>query len=386
MQASQSNDSIPSLKQANDTPFSVNPNQESEIPHQGESPISHSEISPSYEDVTSPEARSEIRNPNPASKGGFFNLKALNLVCISAMTTPKKMGKEPRQVFVVRGQTLGFEALFRDLGGQLYKGAWSFWEDPTQSILERSSERMSFGEVAEYKNTRKLAKSERYAGYAENAQGRAEAAHSRVQSICDRIPMGQPILVGHHSERSARADQKRIHNGMRKVCDEQSKAEYLARQSKSLERDAQASYSLRFVGNRIEEKTAEIAKLKRYINGQYYSYSEPNPNAVSEQYRIELLGRLAVEEEQMSYWISKRAAFGPEIPSPTTLKKGMVVKSWAGWCEVLRVNAKSVTIKCRYPSGNEFTRTMKYHEVKAFKSLEEFNASDSLSSLKGGAL
>jgi len=46
---------------------------------------------------------------------------------------------------------------------------------------------------------------------------RAESARrfAGVQAIADMIPLGQPILVGHHSERMARSHQRKIDNGMR---------------------------------------------------------------------------------------------------------------------------------------------------------------------------
>lgn len=47
-------------------------------------------------------------------------------------------------------------------------------------------------------------------------QGESNAAFQRVRQIGDNIPLGQPILVGHHSERRARADIRRIDAGMRK--------------------------------------------------------------------------------------------------------------------------------------------------------------------------
>lgn len=50
--------------------------------------------------------------------------------------------------------------------------------------------------------------------WAQKRREEADARFAGVQRICDSIPMGQPILVGHHSERHARADQRRIHNGM----------------------------------------------------------------------------------------------------------------------------------------------------------------------------
>ena len=66
----------------------------------------------------------------------------------------------------------------------------------------------------------------RYTQYAENATKRSEAAYSRATGIASMVPMGQPILVGHHSEGRARRDQGRIHSGMKKCLEEEGKAKY----------------------------------------------------------------------------------------------------------------------------------------------------------------
>ncbi len=55
---------------------------------------------------------------------------------------------------------------------------------------------------------------------------KAEAGFSRAHSIADAIPLGQPILVGHHSEAHARKDQERIHSGMSQGCESQAMAEH----------------------------------------------------------------------------------------------------------------------------------------------------------------
>jgi len=67
---------------------------------------------------------------------------------------------------------------------------------------------------------------ERYEELADKASRESEAAFKRSHDIVGCIPMGQPILVGHHSEKRHRADLKRSDNAMRKGCDESSKAEY----------------------------------------------------------------------------------------------------------------------------------------------------------------
>lgn len=76
------------------------------------------------------------------------------------------------------------------------------------------------GEIAD--NDRSLTerakeRAERFASYSDNRRRDAEQAHAGVKSITSNIPLGQPILVGHHSERRARRDAERIENGMRKA-------------------------------------------------------------------------------------------------------------------------------------------------------------------------
>jgi precorrin-6B methylase 2 len=60
-------------------------------------------------------------------------------------------------------------------------------------------------------------RAERFDEYSDKRLADAESARNAVAAIADGIPMGQPILVGHHSERRARKDAERIESGMRKA-------------------------------------------------------------------------------------------------------------------------------------------------------------------------
>ena len=72
--------------------------------------------------------------------------------------------------------------------------------DEDSSLVQRAEER-----------------AERFEDYGENRGKDAERAQAAVDSITAHIPFGQPILVGHHSEKHARKDAARIDNGMRKA-------------------------------------------------------------------------------------------------------------------------------------------------------------------------
>ncbi len=86
---------------------------------------------------------------------------------------------------------------------------------------------------------KKAARKERYERYAENADKRSQEAYEKARHISSYIPPGQPILVGHHSEKRHRADISRIDNQMRTSINEQKKSEYWADRAASVETNIQ---------------------------------------------------------------------------------------------------------------------------------------------------
>lgn len=90
-----------------------------------------------------------------------------------------------------------------------------------------------FGEIPaavedNYYEERLEERRERYEKKAANASQRSTAAYQASHAATQHIPLGQPILVGHHSEKRHRAALKRSDNGMRKSITEQRKSEYYA--------------------------------------------------------------------------------------------------------------------------------------------------------------
>ena len=308
----------------------------------------------------------EMREQENAEK-----LRLSGLIVTAGMTTPSKPGKKPRPVWTVSGRTAGYEEIFRALDGKKYRGAWSFWDDPTDKILQHLDERMTVEEREEYKARRKLEKAERYEGYAENATERSNAAHARVKSICDRIPMGQPILVGHHSEKSARADQRRIHRGMEKAVGEYRKSKYLTETAAGLKHDATSAYTLRFIGNRIADAEKEISRQKANLEGRYY-VNRGTIREIGPEEKLRYEGQLQDAQDKLAFWHGERLKLSENktLPSSQTITVGMWVKCWSGLRQVEKVNAKSVTIRDWWHAESRdrggFTRTIKYHDIKWF--------------------
>ena len=72
--------------------------------------------------------------------------------------------------------------------------------DEDTSLVERAADR-----------------ADRFGEYSDRRHADADRAHAAVERIADGIPLGQPILIGHHSERRARKDAEKIESGMRKA-------------------------------------------------------------------------------------------------------------------------------------------------------------------------
>lgn len=98
----------------------------------------------------------------------------------------------PKQQVFYAVWSPGREDLLIELAGEI--------EDEDTSLVDRAEQR-----------------AERFEGYQDNRKRDAEAAHKAVSAIADGIPLGQPILVGHHSEKRARRDAQKIEDGMRKA-------------------------------------------------------------------------------------------------------------------------------------------------------------------------
>lgn len=110
------------------------------------------------------------------------------------------------------------------------------------------------------------AKIEKREEWAAKAAARSQAAFSAVSRIADNIPMGQPILVGHHSERRARRDQDRIHSGMSKGVAEGKLADHHESKAAALARQLDTSIfsddpdAIEALEERIAEAEAKCAK------------------------------------------------------------------------------------------------------------------------------
>ena len=118
-------------------------------------------------------------------------------------------------------------------------------------------------------------RADRFADYSTKREIDGDAAQSAVRSITDGIPLGQPILVGHHSERRARKDQQRIESNMAKAVKMWETAEYWQRRAAGAVQAADYKNQPAVRARRI--KTIEAERRKRVA-----SYTPHGPEFMQE--------------------------------------------------------------------------------------------------------
>ena len=104
------------------------------------------------------------------------------------------------------------------------------------------------------------ARAERRREWAAGRERKSAQAFEAARRIADNIPLGQPILVGHHSERGARRDQRRIQSGMDRGIESQKMAAHHTSKAGGIE-DALARSIFSDDPDAIEALEAKAARL-----------------------------------------------------------------------------------------------------------------------------
>lgn len=142
--------------------------------------------------------------------------------------------------------------------------------------------------ITAYKEKRE-AKAERYAELAEKAANQSIAAHEASNRATENIPFGQPILVGHHSERAHRNAIKRSWNAMDKAVELSNKADYYAEKADATKNNNAISSDNPEAIDLLKEKLIKLEDQRTQIK-------EFNKNARKEG-----------TEQQASYMLSNLA-------------------------------------------------------------------------------
>lgn len=98
---------------------------------------------------------------------------------------------------------------------------------------------------------------------ADRRAGASAAAYAKAERVASGIPMGQPILVGHHSEKRHRRDLARISRGYAKAGELDSEARRLAASASSSQRHQAHLESPGTIQRRLDRLRADLRSLER---------------------------------------------------------------------------------------------------------------------------
>ena len=104
-------------------------------------------------------------------------------------------------------------------------------------------------------------KLEKRGEWAAGRQAKAEQAFGQSRQLVGSIPLGQPILVGHHSERKHRNTTKKSDNAMRRGIESQDMAGHHTSKAEGISRQLDSSI-FSDDPDAIEALTAKVAKLE----------------------------------------------------------------------------------------------------------------------------
>lgn len=114
---------------------------------------------------------------------------------------------------------------------------------------------------------RQEARAERYRQFAENAEKRATAAFNASSAAVENIPLGQPILVGHHSEKAHRRALERSNGAMMLSVHESEKAAYYRQKAEAVENNDNIYIGDEDAVERLTKKIAELTALQEQMKG-----------------------------------------------------------------------------------------------------------------------
>jgi len=189
------------------------------------------------------------------------------------------------------------------------------------------------------------------------ATNRLAAAHA----ISDRIPFGQPILVGHHSERGHRADLKRIENHMNRFCEAYDEAKEAGRAAETAGRHMAHREHPLVVARRIDRLETDLRRTVAVLEGRSVAYGCKTP---SSQWREQLEANAAHLREQLEHW---RRIHAEQVESgkvgewtQADVQRGDLVQVRGRWVKVARVNRTTVSVE----TGYSWTDRVPYHEIR----------------------
>jgi hypothetical protein len=228
---------------------------------------------------------------------------------------------------------------------------------------------------------RQAQRAEALAAKADRKAAAADAAWDAEQRAVDALPPGgEPIKIGHHSERRHRNAITRAHAATRRAIDATDVAQNANARAEAAAATTVRRYNPVTVKNGIEKLEAEHRSDQRILGGhrrvvartaihEYVDEFEP----ATGPYRDQVIARMGQRADEITYWKSiyadLQASGVASTHSRDTISPGDLVQRRGHWYPVVRVNPKTVSV--RMHEGATWTNTIGYHEISVHWAAED---------------
>lgn len=218
---------------------------------------------------------------------------------------------------------------------------------PTVEV-KHSSKRLTFGEREKARAERAGARLERREQRAERLRQKSEQEWEGSREATRHIPVGQPILVGHHSERKHRAAEKKSRRLAERSLETQKEATRAASRARGAARREAQRTDPGVMHRRVKRLETELRKVRRSL------YGHPGKGTTLRQepakpgaHRDKLAGMERELEAEIAYWreqLEQLHGEGLKQWGAKDFMPGDAVQGRHGWAVVKRASPKSLTV------------------------------------------
>ena len=202
-------------------------------------------------------------------------------------------------------------------------------------------EDLTFEERQDLARERSAERAERLEERGDRALAEAAGQFDRAHRAVEHIPMGQPILVGHHSERRHRGDLERSDRAMRKGIEAQDRGAHLRGRAQAARRNAERRERPDATARRIDRLETELRDIERQLDGTSRKYGYERATGAHQE---RLLARRLELEDEIAGWKRHLEEVGGlvcDAERAKAVRPGDRVQGRWGMATVLRVNKKS---------------------------------------------
>ena len=189
-------------------------------------------------------------------------------------------------------------------------------------------------------------RADRLEARSDKKKAESASAYAAAKQVASFIPFGQPVLVGHHSEKRHRRDLEKIERGQRKSFEAEVESERLSKRAEASRRAAQHRKDPNFAQRRIEEIKTELRGLEVTLTGEAppdWRGLIPQGPATGE-YKAKLEVLRAEARDQLGYWQQLVEESGVKVWGPDDFQAGDVLAYKNGFDVVVRVNRKTLSV------------------------------------------